>query len=275
MKKNKLVCISCGDKFKPFGKLGDAVIFKCPNCGLGLTGNSGDFEQYHAYHRDPVYIKEEKQFSNIFLKRVGIILKFKSNGKALEVGSSTGLLLSLLRDKGWDVLGIEPSGTASGSARNRGIPTLTTTFELVQLPKQSFDLIIFNHVLEHLRDPIAALKKTKRLLKKDGLILIDVPNFGGLVARLKGVFWEYLAPKEHLWHFTKDSLLIILEREGFQIIYNQTHSGILDYGNPGKELWKSFIGGKKRFIRNLLTAVPSFLVTILNLGSGLTIVAKK
>lgn len=267
-------CIGCSKKLEFLGKNEEWDIFRCSSCGLGATYGIFPKAQYSAYHRDRVYIKEEKQFKNIFEKRVGIILKFKKEGKALEVGSSTGVFLSLLKERGWEVQGVEPS-VASGAAEKNGIPTLNTTFEKAELKDDTFNLIIFNHVLEHMEDPIQILEKANRVLKKDGIVLIDAPNFASLSARMSGAGWRYILPKEHRWHFTPKSLTALLEKSGFEIIYRETHSGIWGYGNPLKEIWQAFIGRKKRFFTDIFTAIPAFIVTQFRLGTGLTILAKK
>lgn len=272
----RTACISCGSGLKLMGGVSGYSIYRCEVCGLGMTvGDTKKHGEYTAYHRDLNYIKNEDQFKNIFLKRVKVIAKFKTGGKALEIGSSTGFLLSLLKSRGWEVLGIEPSGTSYKSAIDKGIPVLNTTFEMSHLPGENFDLIVMNHVLEHMDSPISILKKARMLLKEDGIIFIDVPNFGGLSAKIRGPLWKYILPEEHKWHFTIDSLSRILRKSGFNVIFSSTYSGIWDYGSPAGELFESLKGLKKRFVWDLLSAIPSFLTTRLGLGSGLTLVARK
>lgn len=268
-------CLACNKKLKFLGKSDGFEIFRCPSCGLGVTAGVFSKAQYSAYHRDPVYIREEEQFKNIFKKRVGIVLRFKKTGKALEVGSSTGVFLSLLKEREWEVLGIEPSMAAADTAQKKGIPTLNTTFKKAELKDSTFDLVVFNHVLEHMEDPIGILKKANRVLKKDGIILIDVPNFASLSARIFGSSWQYILPKEHRWHFTPKSLTALLGKSGFKVIHWETHSGIWGYGNPFKEIWQALTGKKKRFFVDILTAFPALAVTKLGLGTGLTVLAKK
>lgn len=269
------ICIACESRLKLLGKIGDFSVLQCPKCGLGVTSKGHAHEQYNAYHRDEVYIAAKEQFQNIFEKRVKILQKFKDSGSALEVGSSTGLLLSLLKREGWRVQGIEPSKTAVQTALLRGVPTLNTTFEEAKISPVNFDAVIFNHVLEHIPDPLATLAKARRILKKDGLVLIDVPNFGSLSAKVQGVNWGYTTPSEHLWHFTKDSLFLLLKKGGFAPIYWEARSGIWDYGDPAKEIWQSFIGRKRRFLKNVLTLFPAFIITKLKMGTSLTVVARK
>lgn len=267
------ICTACATALNFLGNNNKVQIFKCPSCGLGATVN-GKIKKYSAYHRDEIYLKEEGQFKNIFQKRVNLISKFKKTGKALEVGSSTGLFLSLLKNKGWDVEGVEVSKTAIEAARKMGISTITSTFEKAKLDP-GYDLVIFNHVLEHLEDPTASLKKVNHVLKKGGLVLIDLPNFGSFWAKLQGPKWRYILPNEHLWHFTPKSLEVLLEKNGFSIISSETHSGIWGYGSPLKEIWDALTGRKKRFFSDLLSAFPALLLSKLNLGSGLTVVARR
>ena len=272
---DKQKCIACSGKLNLLGSTQDKQIFVCPKCGLGTTVGIFKKEQYHDYHRDKTYIRAADQFKNIFQKRLDIISKIGGKGKVLEVGSSTGLFLSLLKDNGWEVLGIEPSVTSSAIARKQDLPVLNTTFELANLKANSFDVIIFNHVLEHMVNPTQTIKKARKLLKKDGIIFIDVPNFASLAARIQKAGWKYLLPKEHRWHFTPTSLFLLLEKSGFAPVYWEAHSGIWGYGSPYLELWQSFKGLKKRFIWNVVSALPSWFLTKLKAGTGLTVVAQK
>lgn len=247
-------------------------IYKCTFCGLGFNENFQEIQG--TYHRDDVYISEEELFKNIFEKRVNIILQFIITGKVLEIGCATGLLLSLLKNNGFNVLGIEISQATTQIAKKRGIDIITDSFEKTN-SKQRFDLIIFNHTLEHLKDPKFVIEKAKRLLNKNGFLFIDLPNFGGLSAKILKSNWSYLLPHEHYWHFTYKALEILLAKYGFRIIYDERSSGIWDFGNPLLEIWSSFYNFKKRFFINILTALPSLIITKLRLGSGLTVVAKK
>ncbi|MBI2268249.1 MAG: class I SAM-dependent methyltransferase [Candidatus Blackburnbacteria bacterium] len=267
-------CLICGNGLNLLGENGGFKIYKCSSCGLGVTEGSmeGDYDQYH---RDFVYVKENVQFKNVFARRARLVSKFQKTGRVLEVGSSTGVLLSVLKDKGWEVLGIEPSLEAQQIAVEQGIPTLKTTFERAKLASNRFDVIIFNHVLEHLADPLDVITKANRVLKKDGILFIDVPNFGGLSAFLWGARWLYVLPNEHRWHFTYKALETLLGRTDFKIVHWEATSGVWDYADLWGEIWDSFVHLKKRFFTNVLTLIPTYFITKLNLGTGLTVLARK
>ncbi len=267
-------CVACGHEWDSFVTLKNHHIVRCPECGLGhtlaLSAQKGD------YHRDEVYIQSEERFANIFQRRINLISEIKKNpGKILDIGSSTGLMLSLFQKMGWQVQGIEMSNPAAEFAKKRNIPTLVTTFEHAKLEKESFDAVIMNHTLEHVLDASAVLKKIAQILKPRGIILIDVPNFGSWAAQHQKANWPYLLPNEHVWHFTNKSLEKLLAAEGLEVVSVTSPSGIWDYAYPLVELWQSGSGLKKRFLKALITLLPDWIITQLHKGTSLTIVAQK
>lgn len=274
MNNTKKICLSCGGQLTKYGQVSGYNVYKCLVCGMGETEDKSQ-PDYKAYHRDTTYLEESAQFRNIFEKRRQIVEKFTSHGKILEVGSSVGTLLSIFKKQGWEVQGIEPSLYAVEVAVKRGIPTNEGMFENTTLTQGTFDVVIFNHVLEHVKNPAEVLKKTSEVLKKGGIVLVDVPNFGSLRSKVQRAGWGYLYPNEHKWHFAKDSLSRLMVQSGLETIYWETRSGVWDYGNPISEIWQSFIGFKLRFFKNILFLIPNYFVSILGMGSGLTIVGKK
>lgn len=266
-------CLICEHQYAEEWILASHIIYKCSFCGLGKTQyleiEDGD------YHRGFEYSKEQEMFNNIFLRRVKLIEKiFSEPGSVLEIGSSRGLLLYQLKQKGWNVCGIEPSKSAASDAEEKGVKTLNEKFNRVSL-EEKFDLVILNHTLEHLDNPLETIKEVKGILKPRGLVLIDVPNFGSLSSKLQKENWPLLLPKEHLWHFTFKSLLLLLEKNGFEVKFQERVSGIWDFGNPLLEVLSSFVNFKLRFFNEVFTAVPSFIISRLNLGTDLLIVAQR
>ncbi len=110
------------------------------------------------YHRDEDYKKYEGLFENMFLKRLNLISRFVKKGRMLEIGSSTGVMLKLFTKRGWDALGVEPSGS-SREAKKKGLRVLNVKFEDSKLPNDYFDLVVLNHTLEHMDNSRQVLKK--------------------------------------------------------------------------------------------------------------------
>lgn len=265
-------CLICQKPMNRFGQKDGCVIFKCISCGLGETQDLKP--KGGKYHRDQTYIEEESLFENIFLKRVNKIVKFLEKGRVLEIGCSTGIMLSLLQKRGFVVQGVEVSKNAIDVARKKGIDVLIGDFNKLKI-NEKFDVVILNHTLEHLDNPLEVVEKINSLLSPGGLLYIDVPNFGGLSARLWGENWPLLLPHEHKWHFTFSSLKILLSSIGFKIIFVDRSSGIWDYESPLEGVLISLLSLKKRFLGEVLTALPSWVVSKLGMGSDLMVIARK
>ena len=230
---------------------------------------------YQNYHRDADYMKFESLFRNVFLKRFSIIKRFsKSRGKVLDIGASTGVMLDIFKSEGWKTWGVEPSKSAS-AVKDKGHKLIKDIFERAKLPKNYFDVVVLNHTLEHMDDPLFVLKKVYELLKKEGIVFIDVPNFGSLASRILGKRWPYLLPEEHKHQFTQKGLQDILQKSGYKILHFESRSGLYEYANPLVELWQSLITLRKRFFFNVITLPYATLVTILNMGDSMSMVGRK
>ncbi len=265
-------CPICANAVKVYLKSQEFEIRKCDFCGFGITKDLK--AQRGDYHRDEEYLAEEKLFRNIFKKRAKLISKLASRGSVLEIGCSTGLLLYILKKKGFDVTGIEISKKAAKLAQGRGIKVLILPFEKISLKKR-YNIIIFSHTLEHLKNPIVAVKKASGFLKERGILFIDLPNFNSVSSSILKENWPHLLPKEHLWHFTYKALEILLKKNNLKIIYSDMSSGIWDLDNPFGELLTSFSSLKKRFFVNFVTAIPTFILSRMKIGSGLMVIARK
>jgi len=158
--------------------------------------------------------------------RVRMVLRSHPEpGAVLDVGCGRGLMLAELGRRGWKAVGVEMSEAASRHAREElGLDVRVGELTALELPASSFDVVCFFHVLEHLPDPDAALAEARRVLKPDGRLLVEVPNFGSLQSRLaRGRGFHVDAPR-HLFHFTRAALVSALERAGFEPGRVRTHS---------------------------------------------------
>lgn len=267
-------CILCGsDKFSEVYRLDSAKIVKCKKCGLVAT-TVGQKESYKSYHRDTDYKKYEKHFRNIFLKRFRVISKYKKKGNVLEIGASTGTMLQIFKENGWEEWGVEPSGSYK-IAKKRGIKIMNEPFEKAKLPKEFFDLVILNHTLEHVENPLLVLRKVRKLLKADGICYIDVPNFDSLVSKISGKRFKYLLPHEHLYHFGPKTLRRLLDAAGFKAIYMKASSGVFDVDSIWAHFRNDFALRKKSLLPDLINAPANIITTLLNKGASLSVIAQK
>jgi SAM-dependent methyltransferase len=230
--------------------------------------------EYQNYHRDTDYQKFYPMFHNIFMKRFNLVNRYVKKGRVLDIGCSIGIFLDIFQGAGWETWGVEPSKSAN-RAMQRGHKIFRKYFEKANLPRNYFDLIVLNHTLEHLDDPVEILSKVNCLLKKKGIVFVDVPNAGGIGARILGKRWPFLAPNEHKHQFTRQSLEKVFRKANFKILHFESRSGIFECANPVLELWQSLIGLKKRFFTHLITLPYTIITTLLNSGDSMSLIGQK
>ena len=160
-------------------------------------------------------VKEIQSASNSYAK-----------GLLLDVGCGVGTFLKLAEEQGFDVQGTEISEFAVKYVKNSlKIDVFKGDLEEAHFPEDSFDVVTIWHTLEHIPDPMAALKEINRLLKKDGLLVVAVPNLNNYITRIsyllgrgkKLMLFSVKAKEWHLYHFSAKTLSAMLEKTGFEI----------------------------------------------------------
>jgi 2-polyprenyl-3-methyl-5-hydroxy-6-metoxy-1,4-benzoquinol methylase len=196
------------------------VIGQCTNCGLLKTFPTKNNKSFNPQvSRTGFYKSEEKQLTKLFYPVVNKINKFKNKGAVLDVGCSSGLLLSLLQKKGYSVSGIEPNKKAQQQAKKRigNNIFLGTLSQFSKGNRTKFDYIIYNHVLEHIEAVNEEFSLIKKHLKKGGILVIGVPNTNNIIFKIRQKYWESLMPNEHIWHFSDKYLINYLKNNNFRV----------------------------------------------------------
>ena len=132
----------------------------------------------------------------------------------LDVGSGLCVFLHQMKTAGWNCTALDPDPRAVLHAKHMvGVAAVCGDFLKTTLPMQ-FDVITFNKVLEHVKDPIAVLAHAQRCLKPDGFVYIEVPD--GEAASAAGQHREEFFI-DH-WHiFSPASLALLINRAGFRL----------------------------------------------------------
>lgn len=137
-------------------------------------------------------------------------------GRVLDVGCGLGWLLSALGEN-WTKYGIEVSAFAAERAREHAEifngPLLDYT-----PPVEAFDLVVMHHVIEHMDDPIANIRKVHQLLAPGGRLVLGTPDFDCGCARRFGTNFRLLHDPTHISLFSNDSMHRFLRRHGFNIL---------------------------------------------------------
>lgn len=192
-----------------------------------------DLDSYHTlgvpddlsfYYKSEKYLSHQKNKSlvsqvyqalksrrNQWKKK--LILKSLSNKpKAiLDVGCGDGSFLSQF--KSLDVLGVEVSKELQEELHNRGLNTVVSVDEV----SGSFDVISCWHSLEHISDPLNALRKMRSCISADGLLFVAIPNFKSFDAHYYKGYWAGYDVPRHLWHLSSYGMVSLAAKAGFEL----------------------------------------------------------
>jgi SAM-dependent methyltransferase len=133
--------------------------------------------------------------------------------RVLDAGAGPGRLVAALREGGYDARGIEPSGRSSAIARASGRPVERRAIE--EHEEHDLDAVVLWHVLEHLEDPGATLRRLHGWMRPGGLLLLGVPNTASLQAAIGGAGWLHFDAPRHRVHFTPRGLATLVRAQGF------------------------------------------------------------
>ncbi|PPD51119.1 MAG: hypothetical protein CTY13_00130 [Methylobacter sp.] len=153
--------------------------------------------------------------------------------KVLELGCSHGGFVRLLQQTGYDASGVEMSPWVVEYGQNTfGVPIFVGPIEALEIEQGSLDVIALMDVLEHLPDPEATVAYCLKLLKPDGLLLLQTPkfkeemNYSALVKN-KDRFIDMLIPEEHIFLFSDYSITRLFQQLGAE--YIQFEPAIFDH----------------------------------------------
>ena len=213
-------CPLCGEKdhtvvYKALRQYAGAAIVKCKHCShvYTLLNHEPDHEKLY---KEGVYKLVENRnslFDRILTRECSRVLKkiqsFKrTKGTLLDFGCGKGKFGSIAKSKGWQVKCVETAIERAEYAKNiYGLEVSTNFYSAGRIFENDFDVLTLFHVLEHLPDPKILLSELiKHNLAKDGLVVIEVPNFQSLQARIAGRRWMHLDAYRHISHFTPRKL---------------------------------------------------------------------
>jgi SAM-dependent methyltransferase len=235
-----------------FGMREKFAYFRCAGCGCLQLDETpanldkyypGDYYSYQTLHDIPISwiakLKRHWAYPSMIRHKAGWnsvagrwLCRFKkgpniphwlrllarpvpSNGTILDVGCGSGATLLALRECGFSRLrGVDPF-IPQPIAYAGGVCVDKQLLENIQ---GQFDLIIFNHVFEHLDNPIATLDQAARLLAEDGQILIRIPLADSAVAQKYRENWVQLDAPRHIMLHTRKSMDLLARKTGLKII---------------------------------------------------------
>jgi len=253
----------------------------CPVCGGGL---SAGYQSWHSVCQNCEYEKAdfERNINSVFAhelidegaretglhdlrvhnfkKLLARVRSLKGSGWLLDVGCAHGWFLDVAKDD-FNVLGVEPDKQVFDATSARGLPVRKGYFPDVLDSTEKFDVIVFNDVIEHIPDLTNVLEACRQHLNEDGLLVLNLPNGGGVLYRLAKFFcrigfptffdrlWQKGLPSPHLHYFRLSNLVELLKQNGFDMQVNGELSTLHLHGLYTRI---SYTGGYGFITRNLI-----------------------
>ena len=194
------------------------------------TAPQPSLDKLPEYYQSENYISHTDSKRNLFEKAYHLVrhyslkqkIKFierhsESGKKLLDIGCGTGDFLKSAIDSDWKVHGVEPNEQARAIANYKTNNKVFTPEVLDDFPQASFNIITLWHVLEHLPNLEQQIKTLNRLLKKEGTLIIAVPNYKSYDAEYYKSFWAAYDAPRHLWHFSKESIDKLFSEVGMTV----------------------------------------------------------
>lgn len=246
-------CLLCGSSESvPLYRIGDRLyhtterqfgVARCAQCGLVRMEPQPRIDELGAYYPDNYWFSPdedaagrlEEAYRRLVLRdHVRFVEQalhgIGAKGPLLDVGCGGGLFLGMMRERGFDVLGLDISAQAASVAwRRQGAPAACGLLPNAPFRAGSCAAITMFHVLEHLPDSRPYLAAARDLLRDDGRLVVQVPDAACWQFRLFGHRWNGLDVPRHLHDFRGSDAARLLEQCGFRVL-RRKHFSLRD--NP-------------------------------------------
>ena len=276
-------CLLCGG-LKSYAKydFGPHKIFRCENCNfmwlnplpsreeLKEVYNSDYFRNKGFYQEEDEhiygyydYISERMTKQARYYTLMEEVVSFLGNfepevSRFLDIGCGLGYLLDVASDKGFQVAGTEFNPDAVEKIRKKYVFPIFCG-DLLDYKDKDFNVISMMDVIEHLTDPLAAVKKASSLLRPGGIFLITTMDSDSLVSRLLGKRLEdFRRVREHLFFFNRKTIGYLLEKEGFEVLK------IRSYGHTFR---MDFLGDRLKLISPVAGKIFCWIIKFLHLST--------
>jgi 2-polyprenyl-3-methyl-5-hydroxy-6-metoxy-1,4-benzoquinol methylase len=222
------------------------TVVKCKKCShiqLSPIPSTNDYVEFYnkiTQGTNQNYFGTTKEYqkknADDTVRRIDLLNKIViKKGNILEIGSSHGFFLESAQNNGFSVTGIEISSAKRKLAKKITSATILNINLEKEIPKlKKFDCIVMFHVLEHIIDPVNFLNNIKKLLKKNGKLIIEVPNSDDFQLSFNKNYKKWYWQFAHVHYFNSKTIKKTLQRSNFKKIKIQ---GIQRYSIENLFYW--------------------------------------
>jgi 2-polyprenyl-3-methyl-5-hydroxy-6-metoxy-1,4-benzoquinol methylase len=207
------------------------TIYHCQSCDFVFTQGVPPAEEIWKYYQSEDYISHSDTHKGLMnklyhvgrtfmlRKKFRMVDKVAKGNKLLDIGCGTGYFPAYMKQKGYQVSGVEADPKARAfAAKEFGFPVFSPEELIGKKIPGRFDVITLWHVLEHLDDFNLYLERMLGHLVPGGTLVIALPNRNALDARYYKEFWAGYDVPRHLWHFTPSTLKYLADGHGLKIV---------------------------------------------------------
>ena len=229
LKENPCLCGAHRDKLLSvrdrYGIKINTVI--CENCGLIRTNPYYDEESLNNFYNSEyrsLYTFTNDDTEKFFEQQIRAGKKILDNVVqnteflpkdeiVYEIGTGMGGILSVFKDAGSKIKGVDIGENYIKLGKQKGLDLEVGSIDVLKKYEQA-DLLILNHVIEHILNPIEFLKDMRDVIKEDGLLYVAVPTIETIPANYKNNFFRYIQ-NAHVYNFSQHTLTYIIECAGY------------------------------------------------------------
>lgn len=264
-----MTCKLCGNRdlrlFYTQGPERQFRFYRCPRCRLVVYDTSAGVnqEKYILQHIDPrAPTRQNRGHRQTYAFIARYLARADHGGRGgrrrmLDLGCGDGTVLWLAREDGWDVKGIELFPEHTRLVRETlGLDVETSDITSYDGANASWDCVVLTHVLEHLPDPVGALRKIRNLLTPDGIGVLEFPNIDAFDAKLRRLLERLHVHRRrygaryvpgHVQEFCRASFAYAAREAGLDVVVWETYAvnpvqyalfRVLPIGNKARVLVK-------------------------------------
>jgi SAM-dependent methyltransferase len=216
-----MTCPACGGEAVPWlaapgSEPADTARYelaRCRSCGSGVTLGAEPAPDAYA---SGIYAVREPRLPRLvgLLRRIALGLPLRAlrrsgvrpPAQVLDAGAGGGRLVAALAAEGYDAEGIDTAPRGENVRRAA----------ILEHSAEDQDAVVMWHALEHMPDPGAAVRQAAGWLSPGGVLVVAVPNFASLQARIAGREWFHLDLPRHRTHFTPAGLRAVMRAAGVE-----------------------------------------------------------
>lgn len=209
-----------------------AKILRCNSCGMNITSPSPNLiapDFYEVENVSDSHAKNIELWRGFSQEIIENIKPYKKSGRFLDIGCNIGILVDIANKNGYRARGID----LNQSAIDFGVKNFDVDLQKVRLEElpadDLYDVVVMNHVIEHIVDLKDFSKSIQRIMKPDAIFLAVCPNAESYITkflsllnkRKKGIgsswIWYGYLPEQHIWQFGPKTLAEAMSKSDFVV----------------------------------------------------------